>query len=931
MTEKNKPDNRLWRDADRIFDSLLDLPESQWSDNLQAMSLDENLLGCVLQLIRCHQATVGAVDRIPDQLVNPQMRQDLSGLELGRWILEQIIGQGGMSVVYRARSADPENEQRVAIKLLPAMMSAVAGSDGFRREQAILSRLRHPHIATLFETGQTGEGIHWLAMELVEGEEIDVWCQQQDADIMTRIRLFLNVCDAVSYAHSNLIIHRDIKPSNVLVDQHGHVRLLDFGIARLLDDTGQNTVTQMNALTPEYASPEQFAGAAATTRMDVFGLGALLYRLLTGRTLEPSGKRQRELPSMATDDRRLRQQLTGDLDAILMKAMSPDPSGRYPSVDDLSSDLRACLEGTPVKARKWTRRYRALKFLGRNRLATSFVALLMLALLSGGMATFWQAKRATEQAAIAGMEASRASTMLGYMETVLENFSPTDPDASQLDPGQILQRVADQAEADLDQQPELLAATWLKIGQLMTRLGLNNDALELIRRSHALFVDVLGNDHPDTAESAIYLAMALGLEGFHDAETIQKLLDDAVSVIGTHDSGSQRHVDALLSRARFAIRQDLNDLKHEDLDLASSFLEDLGGSPVDEAEIRFLRNRRSDVEGDYKPWLAILQDVHAVYAEHFGENHIRTAEIRALIGLTLFNMGQRDQSREMLESVLRLSRRISGFPTDLTIDTLQYLSRAYDAQSLSQQGIELARESLALTRNHYGDDSVKTGEAYSFLAGAYYARGDDEHAAEYALKSAEIAARFYGREHISYLTPMETYASSLVFLGRLEEAEPIWLEINRLYPEKYGRQSTRYAGVASSLGKLYLAQNKPEQAREVLEEALTVYRVQYGEEHTSVAMTLILLAKSAHSERDDEQAVLLLEKSMNILKSLDLDRHHLYANALLTLATIRCGQLQEDCKKIATHAAELFAESFGPDHSKVAEAKQLMDKSVTIN
>ncbi len=270
---------RDWAEADAVFERLLDLEPAARAATLAALDLSAAVRQRVERLL--------AADAAPTALDRPLRIE--AGSEprerrlIGRWRLGEEIGRGGSAVVYLAEAVDPPG-RRAALKLLGVGALADEGLERFRREQAILARLSHPHIAALYEAGISADGTPWLAMALVDGVRIDAWCRSHDLDVAARIRLLLDVCDAVSHAHQALVIHRDIKPGNVLVDASGHVRLLDFGIARLGDASdGERTATEYRALTPDYAAPEQFAGAPPSTAMDVWGLGALAYQLLTGR------------------------------------------------------------------------------------------------------------------------------------------------------------------------------------------------------------------------------------------------------------------------------------------------------------------------------------------------------------------------------------------------------------------------------------------------------------------------------------------------------------------------------------------------------------------------------------------------------------------------------------------------------------------------
>lgn len=422
MTNPNE-DTELLRKADRLFDELLDLAGAERTDALQRMTDDPRLRSLLQRMLDSHSRP-GILDSAPRALTAPPR-------QIGQWRIGDELGRGGMAVVYRAERDLGDGVQIAAIKLLTVGAIATHGSERFLREQAILARLDHPNIAGLLDAGVLEDGTPWLAMALIEGERIDAWCEHRNLDARAVVRLFLNVCDAVDHAHRRLIVHRDLKPSNILVDHSGRVRLLDFGIARLLnDDSVDVTATALRALTPRYAAPEQFGSEPTTTATDVFGLGAVLYHLLAGRPprLQAADRDQTiTLPSRAArqnnelpEARRLARsrELSGDLDTILLKALAEEPDRRYASAADMAKDLRAWLAHRPILARPGSIGYRAHRFLRRHRLGAGVAALFALLAAIGIWQNVVQRQRAEVQA-------RRAVEVRDFLANVLSSAQPT--------------------------------------------------------------------------------------------------------------------------------------------------------------------------------------------------------------------------------------------------------------------------------------------------------------------------------------------------------------------------------------------------------------------------------------------------------------------------------------------------------------------------
>lgn len=471
----------LWREADAILDRLLDLPASGRNAALAALSLAPALHALVAKLLAAHDSDTGPLGRGG----RDEAQATLRGRRLGRWELEHEIGHGGMAVVYRAHAVDAP-AQVAAVKLLTLGAWGSGGVERFQQEQAVLARLRHAHIATLFDTGTAGDGTPWLAMALVEGVRIDEWCARRALPPRDVVRLFMDVCDAVAYAHRNLVVHRDLKPSNVLVDDDGHVRLLDFGIARLVDERTEATATQWRVLTPEYAAPEQFTGAPASTAMDVYGLGALLYRLLSGappRRADGASDEEVTAPSRALRGSRAAALVRGDLDAVVLKALAVDPLRRHESVGALQRDLQAWLEGRPVSARTPSPGYRFARLVARNRLAAFAVAAVVVAIIAGVGATLWQSRRANEAAAQALAEADRAKRQAeratAIKDLVLSLFEATDPEqagGAALDSREMLKRGSASIEARKDLAPDVRLEILTTIAQAQSTMAWWDDA-----------------------------------------------------------------------------------------------------------------------------------------------------------------------------------------------------------------------------------------------------------------------------------------------------------------------------------------------------------------------------------------------------------------------------------------------------------------------
>jgi serine/threonine-protein kinase len=434
------------------LDEALSLPESEraaWLESFRAERPD--LVDFVQELLEEHQALNQA-----QFLERPPVQGDLAGQKVGAYTLTSLIGQGGMGTVWLAQRSDGRFERKVAIKFIRLAVLDVAGADRFKREGAILGKLSHPQIAELIDAGLTPTGEPYLVLEYVEGKPIDEYCDINKLSVDARIRLFLDVLSAVAHAHRNLIVHRDIKPTNVFVRNDAQVKLLDFGIAKVLaDETGAGAATLFTleggaALTPLFAAPEQLSGGTVTTATDIYALGVLLFMLLTGQHPAGSGPHsaiqlvrtivdqepQRASDAIAsvgadvaanrgTTPEKLRRQLHGDLDRIIAKALKKDPAERYPSASAFSDDLERYLEHKPVLARPDSLGYRTAKFVRRNRVAVTLAAMALIAAVAGVAAIVVQERRASSERDFAYRQLMRIEQHDDFLDFLLSDAAPS--------------------------------------------------------------------------------------------------------------------------------------------------------------------------------------------------------------------------------------------------------------------------------------------------------------------------------------------------------------------------------------------------------------------------------------------------------------------------------------------------------------------------
>lgn len=534
---------------DALFVAALDLAASERTEFVAARAgNDTELRSAVERLLKLAAdeegdtlVLGGALARDLEGRVN-EGREVGPGTRIGPYRIVSEIGRGGMAAVYCAVRVEGGFEQRVALKLLRRGTDSEDIVARFRQERQILASLEHPAIARLLDGGATVDGQPFLAMELVDGEHIDAYCASRQLGLDDRLRLVVEVGKAIAHAHANLVVHRDLKPSNVLVTSSGQVKLLDFGIAKLVEPAGWTgsmplTRPEQRLLTPEYASPEQVRGEAVTTATDVYQLGLLLYELLAGRcpfastsrspselehaichhTPDPpstAATRSEDAGAASSGDRatrrRLARRLRGDLDNIALMALRKEPSRRYPSATALVEDLERFLAGRPVAARPAGMLYRSSKFAQRHRWSLTGVAV-ALALVVG--MTVLYARDLARERDLARRESEKARTVARYLSGVLGSADPFAARNGRLNARALLDESARRVDAELADQPEIRATTLARLGDLYAQHGDFAAARARLEESLSLRLALFPASHPQVAESQYLLGSFLARKG----------------------------------------------------------------------------------------------------------------------------------------------------------------------------------------------------------------------------------------------------------------------------------------------------------------------------------------------------------------------------------------------------------------------------------
>ncbi|MEM1182966.1 MAG: tetratricopeptide repeat protein [Acidobacteriota bacterium] len=814
--------------VDELFDRMLDLEPDQRTPALdEACGDDGELRAAVERLLAWSDKPPPALETsalvaapwATDDDTRPDREDDDAAAvseRIGPYRLLSELGRGGMGVVFLAERDDGHFTQRVALKVMRPGTENVEMRQRFEQERQIIAQLSHPHIARLFDGGVTDDGRPYSAMELVEGVPITEYCDRRQLGIRERLALFGKVGEAVHYAHQHLVVHRDLKPSNILVTEDGDLKLLDFGIAKLLDLSeiktcpidGTLTHTGRIPMTPLYASPEQLRGDKVTTASDIYQLGLLLFELITGERARdessvtpsagsspfgfeetpvsapssaikkaPAGRLKISSEARATTPRGLRKELHGDVDTLVLTALHPEVARRYPSAAELVEDVRRFLGGYPLSARRDSVGYRAQRFLRRNRLAVA-VAAIFLALLVAYAATV------TVQAERVARERDRAESVLAFALSLYGAGDPNEALGPQISAIDLIQRGVERVGTELAGEPHAQADLLAYFGRIYERLGLWTEAEDTLRRALDLQIEIYGEEHPKALETRASLASILVYLRHADAESMleqtlelhRRVLGDehrhtatVRRYLGQHYSSVGRYVDA-----ETQLREALD--VHRRVAPGSR---DLAFTLSDLA-------RPLKRQGQYAEALELQWESAAIQAKHFGEVH---------------------------------PDRVSA--TNNIADTLWKLER-WD------EGDATMERSLTLARKLYGDTHRDIATSLGNIGTSMLDRGELEKAADYFRQSLEMRRQLAGGDDRFVAQSSAQLAQVLERLGRLEESEALLLDAMRIFRAINPNAKVDLAKVQQRLAPVWIATGRFEDAERILREAIEAFRTTQG-------------------------------------------------------------------------------------------------------
>ncbi len=914
-----------WEIVETIVDEVLDLPDKEnWIEFLEERcSGSPEVKSEVTQLLESIFDSEGWLEN-PDSyradLIDSSLGESLAksriGDKFGAYAATEIIAQGGMGAVYRGERTDGEFEHTVAIKVIKVGMDTRENIRLFNRERNILAGLNHSGIAKLFDGGVLENGAPYLIMEYVEGTPIDQYCDDHRLTVNERIDLFKDVLEAVRHAHENLIIHRDLKPDNILITEQGQVKILDFGISKLLDTEelpdDKLNITQARILTPKYAAPEQIRQEAVTTATDLYALGIILHQLLTGcHPYDLKGTSaykaeqiildtQPDLPSQQfyqsqhkekTAEKRsskvtsLYSNLKGDLDAVLLKAIEKKPENRYRTSGELSADLQKFKNEIPVSARKRTFIYRLNKFVRRNRIALAIAGSFILFLSIFSFVYTNQIEKERDQAEFQAQKATE------IQEFLVNIFRYNNPNAERyagknLTARELLQTGLASVENELRYQPETQIGIMVSVGEALQNLDELKDAEDALQRAVEKSRDHYGIDNLRTAN--IYSSLAKVKRDAGEYEESDELIRQAIKINETSADTALKQLANKYSILAYnqAYKTDYHTAE-ELFDYADSLY--TAAEALNSVERYNTLSNLAEVKiqlGKYNQALEYNEKALDFYVDLYEGDHINIATTTGKIG------------------------KVYHYSGDYTTADKYY------------------RQALEMKLKLLDEKSISVAKTYEDIVVNLRVMGDLSQAEIFALKDLEIMREVYDEDHIKVTPALNNLGLIKTDLEQYEEAEKLLEKVVAIKEDYYEQELPTLAVSIYNLANLYHTTNRYEDAYEMYERVVEIDKKTLGSEHPEIAVDLNKLGDVARDMGAYTKADSIFSEAKTIFMDVYPENHYRVAEHLVSHGRLKLNREKYlQAGKSFELAADIFEENFGEDDSRVKEALMYLEKA----
>jgi serine/threonine-protein kinase len=905
-------DTERWHRISAVFDEVVEAPAAERTALLDRACAGDSALRLEVQSLLDADAAGDVLERHHPKLriaVAVEWARDVDatpvGSIIGSWRMLRELGRGGMGVVMLAERVDGQFEQRVALKLIKRGMDSEAVLTRFMRERQILARLSHPNIARLFDGGLSADGRPYFVMEYVEGAPILDYCAGHSLGLQARLDCVLQICAALQFAHRRLVVHLDIKPSNVIVTENGEVKLLDFGIAKLLGgaptDVAMETHThRQRPLTPGYASPEQLLGEPVSTATDVYGIGCLLYELLTGYrangratpanldgALQPLNRNEPLAPSKAGVAQRIPdislRKLRGDLDTIVLKALKSEPERRYPTVEALAEDLRRFLDGQPIAARRDTLLYRTGKFVARHRFGVALAVLGLAGLIA--TTTF-----ALMQAASARAHALRAQAVTQYLVDVFRVADPKSmPGGLKLSVREVLDAGAKRLQSQMDRQPQLEATFSVVLGSIYQGLGENERAIDLLQHSLSLHADD-GRSDVSHADTLALLARAEYEKGDYSSAA-------ATSRQARTEHLAQGRIDSPMIAKDLALQGEIARREGEFARGAALLAQALAMSrstmKSPNAQIAAQLNQLAALYGDMnriEQATLLTEQSLAMFRTLYGENHLDVAENLVNLGVFLMQTDHIARALPVFDEAIAIYRRLLPADHPLLALALANEARAFDRLKRYRDADPLYREALAMQQHVLGSQHPDLATTLNNLAVLRMHLDDFSGSARYSREAMAIWAAQGKPEHPFALISKAHLATALRESGDLVQAELVTREVLAARRRQLGEENRAVAMSLDDLGIVLRLSGHAEKAvmEQRLAQSIRVGLSDVPPQEAAAARVQYALSESgAGNSEDARRDVEAGIAALTGMKAVDQEQ---LANALLAKARIELAE-----------------------------------------
>lgn len=848
-----------WRKIEELFEKASELSPDERISYLKNECGDDNeIFDEVISLLNADDNIHPVLNKKASDLINIEQKLNFIGQQIGSYKIIEEIASGGMGTVFLAERSDGIFEQKVALKIIKPGLSTISIIRRFQNERQILANLQHPNIARLFDGGVTDDRRPFFTMEYVEGIPIDEYCDKNKLNINERLDLFKKVCETVQYAHNNLVIHRDLKPSNILIQKNGEIKLLDFGIAKVLSAESENedlptiTQTEIHLMTPEYSSPEQIRNSKISVSTDVYSLGLVLYKILSGKSAHEFQSRTfNEFEKVICDQQiikpstiinssisetkvfenrkvqpeKLRKILNGDLDNICLMALRKEPERRYASVEMFAFDIQRYLDDLPILARKESFTYSAKKFIVRHK--TAVIANIALFFIINGLILFYTIQL-KEQRDKANLEAKKAEQVASFLQDLFLVSDPNKSLGETITARELLDKGASKLKVSLDEEVEVKSQLLNTIGKVYTNLGLYSSAEEI-------FLNLKENKELPLADKTTYVETLINLATVYRSE-------------GKYDSAGVMLKNMRNNRYYYF---------EDDHPLLAQLFNNLGSYYYETAQFD---------SSDY-----YYKKAESIFRKNYGRKSIELADVMYNLGVLEFDSGNLSKSDSLYRKSLELFTELRGELDGKTATAQNELASVLRHRGKFDEAELLYNKALETRIKIFGDNHPDVAHTLNHLSRLYYNQEQYEKAEPFVRKSLEIRERLYDSTHPEVSASKSSLAGTLMGLHKYEEAESLYRSAYQASLKKFGKSHHYTPALLSNIGYALMEQQKYDEAERAMSSALEIFDDLDSYRPTYRSGRIIKLAELYNKTNRFIEAENLLNEEIKMLKSKKID------------------------------------------------------------